>query len=143
MLVTALLVGFAEEGMFRGIAVTTFRVNRFSEVKVALWSTVIFGLAHATNLFSEGPKVILQVLVTILAGYLFYLVRRVSGGLLVPALLHGLWDFALLSSYVVEDETYAGALLFILANVVLLAIVIARRHRIEPSTEAAPQPAAV
>jgi uncharacterized protein len=45
--------GFAEEGMFRGLGVAAFRVNGFTEAKVALWTCVLFGLAHATNLF-EG-----------------------------------------------------------------------------------------
>ena len=49
-------VGFAEEGMFRGLGVVTFRANGFTEAKVALWTCVLFGLAHATNLVSEGPK---------------------------------------------------------------------------------------
>ena len=91
--VSMLGVGFAEEGMFRGLGVVTFRANGFTEAKVALWTCVLFGLAHATNLFSEGPKALIQVLVTAVAGYFFYLTRRVSGGLVVPAVVHGLWDF--------------------------------------------------
>jgi hypothetical protein len=54
--VSALGVGFAEEGMFRGLGVVTFRANGFTEAKVALWTSVLFGLAHATNLVSAGPK---------------------------------------------------------------------------------------
>ena len=79
LLGTSLMVGFAEEGMFPGLAVTTFRVNRFPEGKVALRSAVLFGLTHATNLFVEGPKVALQVVVTLIAGYSLYLIRRWSG----------------------------------------------------------------
>ena len=56
LVLTVLCVGFAEEMMFRGIGVTVLRSNGFTEGKVALWSTVVFGLAHATNLISEGPK---------------------------------------------------------------------------------------
>jgi uncharacterized protein len=104
LLLTALGVGFAEEGMFRGLGVTTFRVNGFPEARVALWSSVIFGLAHATNLFSEGPKAFAQVLATAVAGYFFYLIRRSSGGLVVPAVLHGLWDFGLITSSVVAGR---------------------------------------
>ena len=57
---------------------------------MALWTCVLFGLAHATNLVSEGPKALLQVLVTAAAGYFFYLTRGVSKGLVVSAVLHGL-----------------------------------------------------
>ena len=75
---TMLGVGFAEEGMFRGLGVVAFRVNGFAEAKVALWTCVLFGLAHATNLFDEGPKALFQVLVRAVAGYFFYLIRCVS-----------------------------------------------------------------
>ena len=131
-------VGFAEEGMFRGLGVVAFRVNGFTEAKVALWTCVLFGLAHATNLVSEGPKALLQVLVTAAAGYFFYLTRRVSRGLVVPAVLHGLWDFGTISAFVVANKSYLGAGLFILANVVMVIILLIRRHRIEPAPNAGP-----
>jgi membrane protease YdiL (CAAX protease family) len=135
------MVGLGEEAMFRGIGVTTFRVNGFTEGRVALWSTVIFGLAHASNVFSEGSKAALQVGVTIVAGYFLYLIRRRSGGLIVAALVHGLWDFGLISGAIVDDETYTGTALFILANIVLVTILLVRRHHIEPEAAAAPAPA--
>jgi len=131
-------VGFAEEGMFRGLGVVTFRANGFTEAKVALWTCVLFGLAHATNLVSEGPKALLQVLVTAAAGYFFYLTRRVSGGLVVPAVLHGLWDFGTISAVVVANKSYLGAGLFILADVIMVIILLIRRHRIEPAPNAGP-----
>ena len=71
LLVSCLLVGFAEELMFRGIGVTAFRSRGFTEGKVALWTTVIFGLAHATNLFSEGGKAFFQVFAAAVSGYFF------------------------------------------------------------------------
>lgn len=98
----------------------------------ALGSSVVFGLAHATNLFSEGPKAFAQVLATAVAGYFFYLIRRSSGGLVVPAVVHGLWDFGLITSSVVAGKSYLGAGLFILADIVLLIIVLVRRRHIEP-----------
>jgi uncharacterized protein len=137
LLGSTLMVGFAEEGMFRGIAVTAFRKHGSTEARVALWSTVLFGLAHATNVFTEGPKAGLQVLVTIVAGFFFYLLRRWSGGLVIPALFHGFWDFGVVSGVVVPDKTYPGTLLFVLADVVLLVVVLVHRHRINPPVTAA------
>ena len=131
-------VGFAEEGMFRGLGVVTFRASGFAEAKVALWTCVLFGLAHATNLVSEGPKALLQVLVTAAAGYFFYLTRRVSRGLVIPAVLHGLWDFGTISAVVVANKNYLGAGLFILADVIMVIILLIRRHRIEPAPNAGP-----
>ncbi len=134
-------VGFAEEGMFRGLGVVAFRANGFAEARVALWTCVLFGLAHATNLFSEGSKAFIQVLVTAAAGYFFYLTRRVSRGLVVPALAHGLWDFGAISSAVVANKTYVGAGLFVLADVIMVIILLIRRHHIEPVRNAGPAPA--
>jgi uncharacterized protein len=136
LVLTMLGVGFAEEGMFRGLGVVAFRVNGFTEARVALWTCALFGLAHATNLFSEGPRALVQVLVTAVAGYLFYLIRRVSKGLVVAALIHGLWDFGLISSQVVANKNYLGAILFILADIILALIVLIRRHHIEPARPA-------
>jgi len=131
LLISCLFVGFAEEGMFRGLGVTVFRRQGFSEGKVALWSTLIFGLAHATNLLSEGAGAFVQVLTTAVAGYFFYLIRRRSGGLLVPAFIHGLWDFALVSSAIVPGSTYAGFIVPVLVMVILGIVLLVRRHRIE------------
>jgi membrane protease YdiL (CAAX protease family) len=94
------------------------------------------GLAHAANLFSEGPKALLQVLVTAVAGYFFYLIRRAFNGLVVAAVVHGLWDFGIISSQVVANKTYLGTGLFILADIVLALIVLIRRHHIEPAEPA-------
>ena len=128
-----LCVGAAEEGMFRGIGIVTLRKSGFTEAKVALWSCLVFGAAHATNIFSEGPSALLQVVVTIIAGYFFYLTRRVSKGILLPILIHGLWDFGLLSG-ALDDDPYAGMVLFILMDVILAIIVLTRRHKVEPET---------
>jgi membrane protease YdiL (CAAX protease family) len=49
LLLAALCVGFAEEGMFRGITVTALRGHGWREAKVALWSSIIFGAVHVTN----------------------------------------------------------------------------------------------
>jgi CAAX protease family protein len=61
-LIGALMVGFAEELMFRGLGVTVFRANGFSEKRVALWVAVAFGAAHSINLFTEGATALMQVL---------------------------------------------------------------------------------
>lgn len=74
-----------------------------------------------------------QVLVTAVAGYFFYLIRRVSQGLVIPAVLHGLWNFGLISAYVVPSKSYPGPLLFLLADIFLALIILIRRHHLEPA----------
>ena len=133
LLVTCLIVGFGEELMFRGIGLTVFRTNGFSEGRAALWTTVIFGFAHATNLFSEGPKAFLQVFLAAVSGYFFYLTRRRTGGLLVPAVVHGLWDFALISGSVVVGVTYPAGALGLIAVLAMTVLVLVKCKQIEPA----------
>jgi membrane protease YdiL (CAAX protease family) len=142
LLLGALLVGCGEEAMYRGIGVTTFRVNGYSEGKVALWSSVLFGLSHAINFFSVGRLVFFQVLVAAAAGYFLYLIRRLGGGLLLPVIVHGFWDFGFFTGLLAGDGTvYAGIGLFALADVIIPVILLVRRHRIEPEEQAAGTPA--
>ena len=127
----------------RGIGVTTLREHGLTEGKVALWSSLVFGAVHLTNALGHGAQAVPQALAVSFAGYFFYLTRRVSGGLLVPAVLHGLFDFSILSSTVIDDRGYAGGLAAILAYPLVAVILVVRRHRIEPPrTAPGPQLAA-
>ena len=66
----------------------------------------------------------MQVLVTAVAGYFFYLIRRRSGVLVAAALMHGLWDFGTISGAVEPGESYALTAMFILADIVMAIIVL-------------------
>ena len=67
------------------------------------------------------------------AGYFFYLTRRVSGGNAVNSVLHGLFDFSLLTGTVVlvDQDPYLGSLAAILAYVAAAAVVLVRRNRVD------------
>ncbi len=80
--------------MFRGIGVTVLRKHGLREGGVALWSSLIFGAAHLTNVFSSGLSALPQALIVSFAGYFFYLVRRVSRGNVLNSVMHGLFDFS-------------------------------------------------
>ena len=92
----------------------------------------MFGAVHLTNAISTGGAAVPQAIAVSFAGYFFYLTRRVSGGLVVPAVIHGLFDFSILSATVVSDDVYAGGLAAILAYPLVAGILLARRRRIEP-----------
>ena len=144
LLVGCLFIGVSEELMFRGIGITTFRQAGFSEGKVALWTCVLFGLAHATNIFSEGISALTQVLITAIAGYFFYIIRRVSGLLIVSMVMHGLWDFGLFTN-TLSTPPGIGVVAFILADVVLAIVAVATIRKIfprHPSTSEAGAPTA-
>lgn len=136
LLVGCLFIGVSEELMFRGIGVTAFRQAGFTEGKVALWTCVLFGLAHATNLFSEGIGALPQVLVTAVAGYFFYVTRRVSGLLIVSMIIHGLWDFGLFTT-TLSNPPAIGGIIFILADIVLAIVAIATIRKVFPRHRAA------
>lgn len=99
------------------------------EPRVALWTAVIFGLAHSTNVFVEGSTAFAQILATAIAGFYFYLVLRVTGSLIACMLLHGLWDTASVSG-LITDEAYLGGLSLTLASVIIGIVLIIRRHKI-------------
>lgn len=134
LLVATQFVGWGEEGMFRGIGVTVLRNHGLREGQVALWSSLIFGVVHLSNVFGHGgASAIPQAIIVSLAGYFFYLTRRVSGSNAVNSVLHGLFDFALLSgTAILLDQTfYLGTLAPILAYPVLAVILLVRRRKIE------------
>ena len=137
LLVGCLFVGVSEELMFRGIGVTAFRQAGFTEGKVALWTCVLFGLAHATNIFSEGVGAVPQVLITAVAGYFFYVIRRVSGLLIVSMIMHGLWDFGLFTN-TLSTPPGLGVAAFVLADIVLAIIAIVTIRKVFPRRNALP-----
>lgn len=139
LLVGCLFIGVSEELMFRGIGVTVFRRAGFTEGRVALWTCVIFGLAHSANLFSEGISALSQVLVTAVAGYFFYVTFRVSGLLIVSMIVHGLWDFGLITN-TLSNPAAAGAIAFILADVVLLVLALVTIRKVFPRRDASSVP---
>ncbi|GHH27715.1 CPBP family intramembrane glutamic endopeptidase [Lentzea cavernae] len=135
LLVATLMVGFGEELLFRGIGVITFRANGHSEFRVGLWTTLLFGAAHGTNIITAGPKALVQVVLTSATGLVFYLILRSTGALLAAMAAHGLWDFSVLSSQVRPDEPWPLVNLAGVVLALLLLLVLVLRRRITPQQE--------
>lgn len=108
------LVGFNEEALTRGILVVAFRGSMRSEVWVCICATLLFGLLHLPNAFiGLGPiGALMQVVFAALAGAGFYVMRRVSGGLVLPMAVHGVWDFANLTRQASGGDSAAIAPVF-------------------------------
>jgi len=140
LLVATQFVGWGEEGMFRGIGVTTLRSHGLTEGKVALWSSVVFGAVHISNALGGGTvsKALPQAIAVSFAGYFFYLIRRVSGGNALNSIIHGLFDFSILSAtaIVVDQGGYLGSGAAIVAYVVTGVLLVVRRKQIEPANAA-------
>jgi membrane protease YdiL (CAAX protease family) len=101
LLLTALatlFVGFCEELVFRGLVLAAFR-RSMSEAGAWFLSTLAFGLLHLPNalLGASLAGSLVQVVLAFISGTVFYLIRRSSGGLVAPMLLHALWDFTTFS----------------------------------------------
>ena len=140
LLVATQFVGWGEEGMFRGIGVTTLRAHGLTEGRVALWSSIIFGTVHISNaLTGDFSKALPQAIAVSFAGYFFYLIRRVSGGNVLNSVIHGLFDFSILTgtAIVIDRGAYIGSAAAIVAYLVVGTLLIVRRHRIEPAASPA------
>jgi membrane protease YdiL (CAAX protease family) len=137
LLVSVLLVGIGEELMFRGIVLNTMRnVKCITELRAALWTALIFGGAHMSNVFTEGIFVFAQIAIVSVSGIFFYIVLRVSGTILVPILLHAAWDFSLFSGNIgIDPEPSTFAAVASLTNFVLAIIVLVSWRTIWPPDE--------
>lgn len=133
LLAAGVLVGFAEETLFRGIILRSMRTSLRPEAWVVVISSLWFGLYHLTNLANGAApgSVIFQCVFTAGMGVVFYLFRRVRGLLVLAMAAHGLWD---LSAFVPGPAGTMSGLAAILdwatvALGVVAAVVIAVRER--------------
>ncbi|MGC4963265.1 CPBP family intramembrane glutamic endopeptidase [Gordonia sp. DT101] len=135
LLLATQIVGWGEETMFRGVGVTVLREHGLSEGRVALWSSIVFGAVHLTNAIGHGASAIPQAIAVSLAGYFFYLIRRVSRGNVLNSVVHGLFDFSILTgtSIMVGQSGYVGSVAAILVYPILAVILVVGRRRIEPA----------
>lgn len=127
------LIGFAEELVCRGIVVVGLRGN-VSEVWVWLLSSVLFGFLHSINaLFGQSlADTVQQMIVTSLIGSLLYVSRMATGTLVVPMVLHALWDLGALGGGASGGQPPLASGLLTLAAMVtsfVAAVVIARAVR--------------
>lgn len=93
LVVGMLLVGVGEELVFRGFLLVGAR-TRFSEPGACLFTCALFGLYHGINVLTGQAlgATLGQMAYAAVLGAVFYLLRRVSGVLAVPMLVHGLID---------------------------------------------------
>jgi CAAX protease family protein len=138
-LVAALVVGtlataLSEELMFRGIVLQAMR-DRHREVVAAWLTALLFGGFHLVNVLVVGAGAIPQALWAVASGYLLYLSRRASGGIVVPIVVHWLWDLAVYSVLIGTDEDVVSdqAFYLFLADLGLLVVLAVGRRAISPA----------
>jgi membrane protease YdiL (CAAX protease family) len=139
LVLSGILVGFNEETLNRGITVTGFRGSHWSEAQVALGSAILFGAMHVPNAMFGVPleATLAQGVFAFLMGCGFYVVRRVSGSLILAMVLHGLWDFSTFSNQA-SGSSSPNALYFQFGTylIAIIALFVVLRHarglRIDP-----------
>jgi membrane protease YdiL (CAAX protease family) len=94
------LVGYSEELMTRGLLLRGARGSGFSELKVFLFTSFMFGLMHSLNIINgqDVRTTLGQVVFAAVGGATYYAIFRKTGFLWVTMALHALFDFALLTS---------------------------------------------
>ena len=128
------LVGFAEEMMFRGIFLRGMRTGDRPEGRVMLWTALAFGALHLPNvLLGTGLAGLAQVPLAALIGVTLYLFRRGFGAIVPAMVAHGLWD---ISTFLdlnhgtggAHDLALYGTLAVALASLIAL-VVLMRQDR--------------
>lgn len=140
VVVSGVLVGFAEETLFRGIFLRSMRTNGRTEAVAALWTATAFGLFHLPNLLvGSGPSQLLQVVLAAVSGATLYAFRRYRGLLLTAMVAHGIWDS---SAFLADSDGRAwlgpATLLLVAGGLVLGILVLVSVWRTDKSTVVTP-----
>ena len=133
ILAAGVMVGFAEETLFRGIILRSLRTNLRPEAWVMLILSLWFGFFHLTNLFNGSPigAVLFQCVQASAAGVVLYAFRRVRGLLVAGMIAHGLSDMSL---FVPGASWSLSAInlpiqMLVFVTAIIAAFVILRRDR--------------
>lgn len=144
ILAAGVLVGFAEETLFRGIVLRSLRTNGRAEAWVMLISSLWFGFFHLTNIAngSSAATTIVQCVIASASGVVLYLFRRWRGLLVFGMVAHGVWDIS--SFFPVREGGTANTNLavqgVIVICAVIAAIIVIVRDRTTVVTETGLQP---
>ena len=131
ILVGTLFVGIGEETLTRGLLLVGLR-GGMGEVGVWFWTSLLFGALHGLNiLFGQTVgDTMRQIVFAFVIGSVLYASRRATGVLLVPIVLHWLWDFTtfMASGSVGKVSTAAGLQAIVLYGA-LIALIVALIQR--------------
>ena len=136
-LVATAFVGYSEELLTRGLLVRGARGSGFTEVKVFLIVMLVFGCIHGLNIIN-GQAVLTtvqQIITAGLTGGVYYTIYRKTGLLVVPMILHALFDFSLITMGTVQNATMTLVALVVTWLAFILLIPAARNFNVKKTTE--------
>lgn len=93
-------VGYSEELLTRGILVRGARGSGLTEIKVFLVVMFVFGCLHGINIIA-GQAIIptlIQMIYAGLMGGVYYVIFRKNGFLVIPMILHWMFNFSSFTS---------------------------------------------
>lgn len=133
ILAAGLLVGFAEETLFRGIILRSLRTKMRPEAWVMLLSSIWFGAFHLTNIITGVNPIsaVVQVLLATAGGVFLYMFRRFRGLLVVPMVVHALWDTSLFLPQPTGSLANVGRVIIavVVITAIIAIVVMIRRDR--------------
>jgi hypothetical protein len=125
VIVSGVLVGFAEETLFRGIFLRGLRERGRPEASAALWAAAAFGLFHLPNVFMGAGWIgLFQVVLAALSGSLLYAFRRRYGTIWPAMVAHGAWDISTFLAGSAASPWLADATLPLLAIQIALGLAV-------------------
>ncbi|MFI2101750.1 CPBP family intramembrane glutamic endopeptidase [Isoptericola sp. NPDC019693] len=146
VLFLGLCIGFAEEVLTRGVAVTMLRRAGYGEKAVMVLSSLLFALLHASNALSGQALLTVGTTIVFAFGFgtMMYLSMRVTGSIVPAILLHAATDptTILATGGVDTHGTSAGAesinalagtfnIVFVVAAVVAVFLVSGRARALD------------
>lgn len=142
-LIGMMMVGVAEEFIFRGVIAETllehYGTSRAGIWKACILSGVVFGAAHLTNIIGSAPfGVLMQCVFAASLGTLFAAIYFRTGNLWVTVFLHGCMDIAsmliggLYGTTTVSESvsTYDATMLFSVAIYLIPAAFLLRKKKL-------------
>lgn len=120
-----LAVGFFEECIFRGVifSVLAERMtkDRKGFIKTYVFTSLIFGGAHLLNIFGgDVGGTLLQVAYTILTGGLFGYALIKSKNIVIPSLIHAIYNFC---GLVLSETGLGSGIVFDFATCAMMAVI--------------------
>ncbi len=138
ILIGSIGVGFNEEMTTRGLAIVGARSYFQREVWVMVFSCAVFGAIHIPNIAfgAEVGGTIGQFFFASMVGIVYYVLRRFTGTLIVPMILHGAWDGSVFGLNHSGGEIAAVVNVFyfiaIIASIVGLVMILRERPDADP-----------